>query len=687
MIGKLVKGRGFRGALNYDLSKEGGKILDTNMAGETPRQLATEFGEIRKLRPSLEKAVLHVSISAAPGEKLTDEQWRVIGQRYLKGMGLDQNQYVITKHNDTEHQHIHILVNRIRFDGSVTSDSQDFKRQEAIMRELEEEFGLQRVAPSQQAERKAPTKGEIEGGIRTGQPSARQQLQELCDAAAKDCESFTTYAERLEAAGVELVPVAQLGGAKLSGLSYRLDGVTMKGSDLGKAYSPSGLEKRGIKYGQDRDFAAVRRSIERESARALGKPDRNSAAIKSERGRPGGSAGAVGPSNGSAGRENSGHIETQPANDGPANATNSSVDSTVKQPAGATTGVVSRGSPRNDGGIVGDAHARVTALAGIKGKGYQQTAQAVREQLSALGGEQFEIGILDQHTGKMQNRSMTRADIEKSLGWLRMKNAQGCNIYIRPPEGSGIVMVDDLNNDQVSKMEEDGLPPAAVVETSPANFQCWVRFSEGTIEPEVRKHLAREVAKKYGGDPASADANHYGRLAGFTNQKQKHRNAKGQQPYCRNHKRHGSVGAAVAALAAQMLLAAIQAMRALAANNQAADAAKVLLDRIKITPKFGHTASPEAEYRQQARNLLEKYGDGTDFSRMDFMIAKSMLGKGYSVAAVEKAMLEASPSLALRKAGHAPDYVQRTVKNAQAAISTPTPKPTEREEIYMPTPK
>ena len=88
MIAKLVKGRGFRGALNYDLEPEKGVLLDTNMAGENPRELAAEFGAIRELRPGLGKAVLHASLSAAPGDQLSDEQWREIGQEYLGRHGL-----------------------------------------------------------------------------------------------------------------------------------------------------------------------------------------------------------------------------------------------------------------------------------------------------------------------------------------------------------------------------------------------------------------------------------------------------------------------------------------------------------------------------------------------------------------------------------------------------------------------
>ena len=80
--------------------------------------------------------MLHVSLSAAPGEHLTDAQWIAIGQRYLRGMGLDYNQYLITRHDDTEHEHVHLLVNRIRFDGTVTSDSHDYRRHEILARVL-----------------------------------------------------------------------------------------------------------------------------------------------------------------------------------------------------------------------------------------------------------------------------------------------------------------------------------------------------------------------------------------------------------------------------------------------------------------------------------------------------------------------------------------------------------------------
>ncbi|TFW29884.1 hypothetical protein E4O92_17870 [Massilia horti] len=52
---------------------------------------------------------------------------------------------------------------------------------------IERDFGLKRVISSSEAKRHAVTKREIEAGLRTGLPSTRQQLQQLCDGALAGC--------------------------------------------------------------------------------------------------------------------------------------------------------------------------------------------------------------------------------------------------------------------------------------------------------------------------------------------------------------------------------------------------------------------------------------------------------------------------------------------------------------------
>src|SRR5436309_3529741 len=94
------------------------------------------------------RAVPPAAVATSGGDHLSDHQWREVGRRYLRHMALNDNQYIVTRHTDTEHEHIHLLVNRIQFDGQVTSDSHDYRRHEVLMRQVERDFALQPVQPS-----------------------------------------------------------------------------------------------------------------------------------------------------------------------------------------------------------------------------------------------------------------------------------------------------------------------------------------------------------------------------------------------------------------------------------------------------------------------------------------------------------------------------------------------------------
>ena len=251
MIAKMVKGKGFRGTLEYDLRQSKGYVLDSNMAGSTTRELAREFGQVRTLRPNLSRAVCHVSLALAPGESLSDAQWKEVAQKYLEHMGFTENQFIATRHTDAAHQHIHLLINRVTLSGEVVSDSHDYKRQESLMRRLEREYGLSQVTPSREAERKALTKGEIEHALRTEQPSVRMRLQSMVDEALRHARSLARFISDLADNGVT-VKLNQAGTGRISGISFALDGVAMKGSDLGRAYTWGSLQKRGVYNEQTR---------------------------------------------------------------------------------------------------------------------------------------------------------------------------------------------------------------------------------------------------------------------------------------------------------------------------------------------------------------------------------------------------------------------------------------------------
>lgn len=155
MIGKIHKGKGFRGAVAYVMEKDQGRLLGSNLVADRsdPQALAREMAEHAAAeRPNLKNPVLHVSLSAAPGERLTDEQWRTVAEAYRERMGLSDTHYVLVRHSDTDHDHVHLVMSRVTFEGKTVSDSNDFSRQERALDEIEHEHGLTRIREQTRAQ-------------------------------------------------------------------------------------------------------------------------------------------------------------------------------------------------------------------------------------------------------------------------------------------------------------------------------------------------------------------------------------------------------------------------------------------------------------------------------------------------------------------------------------------------------
>lgn len=161
MIGKIAKkGRGFRGLASYLLRGGRGVVIAGPMAGRNPRELAREFGALRRLNPRLTKAVGHMMLSLADSEALTNEQWQDVATFYANGMGSSDAPWLAVLHSDTEHQHLHIMASRVDCNGRTVSDANDFARSEKLVREIELKYGLKvpTVCPAKGAKKKSTTK-------------------------------------------------------------------------------------------------------------------------------------------------------------------------------------------------------------------------------------------------------------------------------------------------------------------------------------------------------------------------------------------------------------------------------------------------------------------------------------------------------------------------------------------------
>src|SRR5207253_2647217 len=111
----------------------------------------------------------------------------------------------------------------------------------------------------------------------------------------------------------------------------------------------------------------------------------------------------------------------------------------------------------------------------------------------------------------------------RSVPWLCYQNRGGRNIYIRPKGEHNLSLVDDLKVRDIDTMKRSGFVPALVIETSPGNFQAWLKHDK-PLPRELGTAAARELARRFCGDLGAADWRHFGRATGLTNRKEKYRN-------------------------------------------------------------------------------------------------------------------------------------------------------------------
>lgn len=305
------------------------------------------------------------------------------------------------------------------------------------------------------------------------------------------------------------------------------------------------------------------------------------------------------------------------------------------------------------------------------------TFKAVQKQISAMQGvTEFEIGILNQQSGKMMNLKVSAGDIGNQIQRLKRENARGNNIYVRPSRDSvhPYCLMDDLTHEHIAELEREGFQFALQIETSPNNYQVLIKLPSPK-DAAGRKGIERALSKRFGSDPGCCDGQHFFRLGGFTNRKPKHRK-NGQFPY--------------------VLVKSTNPNPTLSANaKNFLELPPTLVgiperDLKKITEKSpsyllqtGKKSDLATRVAESHQHLKFRYGNEYDASKSDLQIAKTLLNQGWDEQSVKGGLRDGSPNLAERKIGHIDDYIQRTVSAAICHSISPvvTTKDGARDEL------
>ncbi|WP_316753322.1 relaxase/mobilization nuclease domain-containing protein [Pedobacter gandavensis] len=125
MVAKIVIGKSIRGILHYNENKvsegEAKLILASGFAGEIEKMSfdnkLKRFQHLTELKPSVKTNALHISLNFDSSENIGSAKMQMIAIAYMERIGFGDQPYIVYRHNDAGHQHLHIATTSIQRGG------------------------------------------------------------------------------------------------------------------------------------------------------------------------------------------------------------------------------------------------------------------------------------------------------------------------------------------------------------------------------------------------------------------------------------------------------------------------------------------------------------------------------------------------------------------------------------------
>lgn len=658
---KIARGTGFRGVVDYAFErtsdKDAGRLVGGNMSGADPRSLAAEFGNVRALRPNIEKPVWHNSLRLPAGDKINDEVWRQIADSYMQKMGFsDLHPRVYVMHDDKEGQHIHIVASRIALDGKLYLGQNENLKSTSHIADLEKEFALRVTKnadyvngkPAMPA-KKTVKKGELEKALATGERPPRVVLQEIVSDAMKNKPNTSEFLARLDVAGVTVVPnIASTG--TMNGFSFEFAGVPFSGSKLGDDYKWNALKKR-IDYDEIRDSPELARR--RDAARSSRKNDSSAGADEQATRADRDFSSSDRTADRSADAVDTAHEIDRSAPDG-----DRSVDADrQRQEAAADREQKQRTrDPRDDERAIERAAFHVQEIARpAVARDIDLKVKAWRAQHAALDAPLYEISMRDSAGKTRVLEACSAAIVEEKMQALARYEKRGRDVQIRAIDPQKhFIHLHDLTASQLEALHAAGYTPALVLQPGQTIYSAIVAAerTKHADDAEIMRDVARTISTDIDNVKIGVDV-----PMPLANFKQRSTQQK------RTIARIISAAKAFCQRTQQMLRDALRS-RADDVARAAAAEAQAKRRAIIMDPTKHPLAGQVRQYMMLAREFFTKFPTAS-ISEIDVKVARVLLKDGLARDEVERPIAAASPG-AVAYGVNATEYARATLDKALA---------------------
>ena len=226
-MGDLKKRASFARVVNYVNNPKKARLIDSkDVRQDDNTTIARSMQGQADDKPGrkLKNPVYHISLDFAHEDtpRLTDDLMVEIAREYMRRMGITNTQYIVCRHTDREHQHLHIVANRVDNDGNTISDSNDNVRNVKVCKTLTREYGLHF----------SKGKMNVKRDRLRGKDKVKYQIYDAVKAALPHCNCWSDLCDRLAKQGIGVNFKYNRNEGKIIGVSFTKNEISFSGSRI-----------------------------------------------------------------------------------------------------------------------------------------------------------------------------------------------------------------------------------------------------------------------------------------------------------------------------------------------------------------------------------------------------------------------------------------------------------------------
>ena len=235
MIAKIIEGRSFGGCVGYALKKDSEIIHVNGLRTDSAKTITQDFNFQRMLNPRLGKAVGHIILSwnTEDKNKLNNDIMLSAAKRYLSKLDIRDTQCLMVRHHDRQHDHIHIIFNRVNDHGKTISNSNQRYKSFKACKELNALYGF----------KQSEGKRNVNRGRLKGNDLTKYQIYDTVKAGIRHSKNWKELQKYILNRGVEMQFKYRLVSAKVQGISFIKDEQTFRGSAIDRSLSFGQIDK------------------------------------------------------------------------------------------------------------------------------------------------------------------------------------------------------------------------------------------------------------------------------------------------------------------------------------------------------------------------------------------------------------------------------------------------------------